>query len=187
MAVPRYTRTAMLLHWLVAVLIGVNVALAYGADAVPDDDVRTVIDLHKSIGLTVLGLVVLRVLWRLAHRPPAMPRAYSRSERFAAHAAHLALYALIAAVPLSGYMHDSAWKSAPTHPLVLYGLLEVPRIGPIANMAPEAKEQFHSLMFDVHVWLAYVLYGLFALHVLGALKHQFLDGEPELQRMLPGG
>jgi cytochrome b561 len=187
MAVPRYTRIAMLLHWLVAALIIVNVALAYSADEVPDAYVRPVVDLHKSIGLTVLGLVLLRVLWRLAHPPPAMPRSYKRSERFAAHAAHLGLYALIAAVPLSGYMHDSAWKGAPTHPLRLYGLVDFPRIGVIASLPPEQKEQFHSEMFDVHVWLAYVLYGLFALHVLGALKHQFLDGEPELERMLPGG
>jgi cytochrome b561 len=84
-------------------------------------------------------------------------------------------------------MHDSAWKAAPTHPLVLYGLVPFPRIGVIEALPAAQKEQFHSVMFDVHVWLAYVLYALFALHVLGALKHQFFDGEPELERMLPGG
>jgi cytochrome b561 len=178
---------AILLHWLVAVLIVINVGLAYAPDLVPEGYERPIIDTHKSVGLTVLGLVLLRVLWRLAHPPPALPRHYAWSERLAAHAAHLGLYALIAAVPLSGYMHDSAWKAAPTHPLVLYGLVPFPRIGVIEALPAAQKEQFHSVMFDVHVWLAYVLYALFALHVLGALKHQFFDGEPELERMLPGG
>ena len=60
-----------------------------------------------------------------------------------------------------------------------------PRIGPITNLAPVPKERFHDALFAVHKWLAYGLYGLFALHVGAALKHQWLDKEPELQRMLP--
>ena len=71
----RYSRTAMALHWLVAALIAVNVSLVYVVDHLPDEDVRPVIDTHKSIGNTVLGLALLRLLWRLAHRPPALPAA----------------------------------------------------------------------------------------------------------------
>ena len=69
----------------------------------------------------------------------------------------------------------------------LFWLVPWPRIAPIANMAPAAKEHFHDVFFAVHKWLAYVLYALFALHVGGALKHQWLDRQPELQRMLPRG
>ncbi len=180
----RYTRTAMALHWLVAVLIIGNVALILAVDWFPDGIVRPVIDTHKSIGITVLGLALLRLLWRLTHRPPAMPASYSRLERLGAHAAHVLLYGLILALPLSGWIHDSAFKDAAQHPLYLFGVIPWFRIGPIAAMPPDVKEPFHALWFQIHVALSYALYALLALHILGALKHQFLDKEPELQRML---
>ncbi len=104
----------------------------------------------------------------------------------AAHAAHVGLYGLILCIPLSGWMHDSAWKGGPTHPMKLFWLVPWFRIAPIANLDPAAKERFHDVFFAIHKCLAYVLYGLFALHVAGALKHQWIDREPELQRMLPG-
>ena len=89
------------------------------------------------------------------------------------------------ALPLSGWMHDSAWKDAATHPMQLFGLFEWPRIGWIMDIEAAAKENLHTVLGGVHTWAGYVLYGLFALHLIGALKHQFLDGEAELQRMLP--
>ena len=181
----RYTGTAMVLHWLVAVLLLINVTLGLIVDLIPDSVVRTSIDLHKSIGITVLGLVLLRILWRLAHRPPAMPRTYAPWERMGAHAAHLALYALILALPITGWMHDSAFKLADQHPLKLYGLVPFPRIGWIAHADPVEKERLHTLFYSFHVYAAYALYTLVALHILGALKHQLWDREPELQRMLP--
>ena len=183
----RYTRTAMVFHWLVAVLIIGNVALILAVDLFPDEQVRPVINLHKSIGLTVLGLALLRVLWRLSHRPPALPRSYPRIERVGAHAAHIMLYVLILGLPLSGWIHDSAFKDAAAHPLVLFGVIPWFRIGPIMALDPATKEAVHSFWFAVHQWLAYVLYALVALHILGALKHQFVDGEGEFGRMLPWG
>lgn len=182
----RYTRMAMLLHWLVALLIGVNILLGYIPDSVPESWSRPVIDLHKSVGITVIGLVILRLLWRAANPPPPMPATYRPLERRAAHWAHYALYAVAILLPLSGWLHDSAWKGAPTHPLTLFGVIPWFRFGVIEHMAPASKEAFHSFMFSVHVAFGYALYALLALHVLGALKHQFYDREPELQRMLPG-
>ena len=179
----RYTRTAMVLHWLVAVLIIGNVLLIWVVDWFPDDMVRRVIDTHKSIGITVLGLALLRILWRLSHKPPAMPASYPRVERMGAHAAHFLLYLLILGLPLSGWIHDSAFKDAAANPLRLFGLVPWPRIGPIMALDPATKEQVHSFWFQVHSTLAYVLYALLALHVLGALKHQFIDKEPEFRRM----
>ncbi|MEO8935357.1 MAG: cytochrome b [Burkholderiaceae bacterium] len=181
----RYTRTAIVLHWAIAVLIVVNVVIGLSADSLPDSWVRPVIDTHKSIGITVLGLALMRLLWRLTHRPPALPRRYPRWERFGAHAAHALLYLLILSLPLSGWMHDSAWKDAATHPMSLFGLVPWPRIGWIMAVEPVMKERLHDLFGNLHVWLGYALYALFALHVAGALKHQWLDGEPELQRILP--
>jgi len=181
----KYTRTAMALHWVVAVLITINVALAWTVDLFPDGMVRPVIDLHKSIGLTVLGLALLRILWRLSHRPPPMPASYPRIERAAAHAAHLVLYGLIVGLPLSGWLHDSAYKDAGNAPLRLFGVIPWFRIALLADLDPVTKEHWHSLLYLVHESLAYVLYGLVALHILGALKHQFVDRHAELQRMLP--
>ncbi len=183
----KYTKTAMLLHWLVAVLIAINVALAWTVDAFPDSLVRPVIDLHKSIGITVLGLALLRILWRFAHRPPPMPDSYPPAERAGAHAAHRVLYGLIVGLPLSGWLHDSAYKYAADAPLRLFGLVPWFRIGLLANLDPVPKEYWHGVLYAVHESLAYVLYVMVALHILGALKHQFLDRHAELQRMLPWG
>lgn len=185
--VSRYTRVAMLLHWLVALLILINVALIWSVGLLPEDWIRPVINTHKSTGITVLGLVLLRILWRLANPPPPFPASYPTWERAGAHAAHLALYALILALPLSGWLHDSAWKAAAQFPMQLFYLVPWPRIGFIANMEPAAKEAFHTVSGAVHVYLSYVLFALFVLHVGAALKHQFIDREPELERMLPGG
>jgi cytochrome b561 len=177
----------MLLHWLVAVLIVGNLCVVWSINLgwVPEPSVRPAIDLHKSIGITVLGLALLRVLWRLSHRPPPLPPSYPRIERLGAHAAHLLLYGLILALPLSGWIHDSAFKLAAEHPLRLFGLVPWPRIGFIMALDPATKEQVHTLWFQIHSSLAYVLYALLALHILGALKHQLIDRENELGRMLP--
>ncbi|WP_158743909.1 cytochrome b [Acidisphaera sp. L21] len=182
----RYTRTAITLHWLIAVLMIGNVTLILFVDTFPDAMVRPAINLHKSIGLTVLGLGLLRVLWRLSHRPPPLPPGMPVWERLGAHAAHLVLYGLILGLPISGWVHDSAFKSAGDFPLYLYGVIPWFRIGPIMALDPATKEQVHTLWFQIHSSLAYVLYAMVALHILGALKHQFIDKQPELQRMLPG-
>ncbi|MGO9673291.1 MAG: cytochrome b [Methylocella sp.] len=181
-----YTNTAIALHWIVAVLILANVGLGYAADLVPDGFVRTIVDTHKSIGITVLGFVVLRILWRLSHKPPDLPQSYSPFERRAAAAGHAALYVLIFALPISGWMHDSAWKEAASHPMSLYGLVPWPRMSWIEQIEPAEKERLHTLFFAAHTYFAYALYLLLALHIAGALKHQFFDREAELRRMLPG-
>ena len=183
--IQRYTRTAMALHWLIAILIIVNVTLALSADYLPDDWVRPVINTHKSIGITVLGLALMRLLWRATHRPPPLPADYPRWERIVAHVAHAALYVLIIALPLSGWLHDSAWKDAATHPMELFGIVPWPRIGWVMHAEPGLREQLHDRFGDLHTWAGYVLYGFFGLHVIGALKHQWMDRHPELQRMLP--
>jgi cytochrome b561 len=183
----RYNRLAMMLHWLVALLIIANVALIWTVDYVSDDDARVVIDTHKSIGITVLGLALLRLLWRAANRPPPLPTAYRPWERQTAHVAHVALYVLIVALPLSGWLHDSAWKDAATHPMYLFGLFEWPRVGLITAVDPAHKEVLHDQLGALHTWLGYILYGLFALHIIGAVKHQFLDKEAQFQRIVPWG
>ena len=183
MAVLRYTRTAVVLHWVVAALILANLALALSVDQLNDAWVRPVIDTHKSIGITVLGLALLRILWRLAHKPPPLPQGYTRWEKRAAHIAHGLLYAFMIAMPLSGWMHDSAWKDAATHPMRLFRVVPWERLGFITAMEPAAKEALHTLLGTIHASLGYTLLALLLLHIGGALKHQWMDRDPELQRM----
>ena len=185
--IQRYNRTAMTLHWVVAALIFVNVVLGLSAQYAADAHVRPLIDMHKSIGLTVLGLVLLRILWRLSHKPPPMPRSYPGIEKVAAHAAHIALYAVILLLPLSGYLHDSAWTGGATHPLVWFGILHLPRMPIIKSFDPATKTHLHAVFAAAHTYIGYVLYGLVGLHLLGVLKHHLIDRESEISRMLPAG
>ena len=93
------------------------------------------------------------------------------------------LYVAIFALPLTGWAHDSAWKDWDSHPMRLFGLVPWPRIAAIATLDPDVKEQMHDALFVAHQYAGYALYGLIALHIVGALKHQFWDRDPELQRM----
>ncbi len=184
--VARYTRLAMAFHWLVALGIAANFLIIWTVDSLPKSAERPMINLHKSIGLTVLGLAIMRLLWRYANPPPPMPAHYRAWERALAHAAHYSLYGLIFLMPLTGWIHDSAWKQAATNPLYLYGVIPWFRIGFIKDADPATKERIHSVFSQAHGVLGWVLLALVALHVTGALKHQLLDRQRELQRMLPG-
>ena len=181
----RYTRTAMAFHWLIALLIICNVLLVWFVDYYPEERVRLAIDTHKSIGITVLGLAIMRLLWRLTHPPPPLPTHYQRWEHRASHITHILLYVLMFLMPISGWLHDSAWKDAATHPMELFGLMPWPRIGWVAGIEPVMKETLHDVFGAVHGYGAWALYALLFLHVGGALKHQLIDMDPELQRMSP--
>jgi cytochrome b561 len=179
----KYSGIAVLLHWTVAILIIANVALAWSFDSVGDESKRFVYDTHKSIGITVLGFVLMRILWRLTHKPPAYPETFRSWERRLSYFAHFALYFLMLALPISGWLHDAAWEAAPQIPLQWFGLFEVGRLSAIMNLDPATKNQVHQQMAQFHEISGYALYALVFLHISGALKHQLLDKQPELQRM----
>ena len=183
MAPNRYTNAAIALHWLIAIGIIANVSLAWIWPLLADESVRPAIDTHKSIGITVLGLAIMRLLWRLTHQPPALPTGYAKWEVTASHVTHWLLYAIIFAMPLTGWIMDSAWKDAATHPMHWFDLFEWPRIGFVMALPHAQKEGLHDAFGTAHRLAGYALYGLFALHVAGALKHQWVDRQQELQRM----
>jgi cytochrome b561 len=183
----RYTKIAIWLHWLVAFGIIANITLAWTWPLGDHNDaiakyVRPMIDTHKSIGITVLGLAILRLLWRLGHKPPAYPVSYRPWEATLSHVVHWGLYLVIFAMPITGYVMDSAYKDAATHPFYLFGTFEFPRLGFIMNLPPETKEWVHSTFGGAHELIAKFVYLLVVLHLAGALKHQ-LQGDKELQRM----
>lgn len=182
----RYASPAVLLHWVVA--LGILINLKYGLsfddlEAANAPNLRTIIDLHKSIGIVVLGFVLLRVLWRLGHRPPVPLPSLKPWERTLSAVAHHLLYLLMIVVPLSGWLHDSAWTGAASHPLSLFHTIPFFRLPFFNGMDDATKDYWHGLLGTIHGVSAKVLLGVLALHVLGALKHQFIDREPELQRM----
>jgi cytochrome b561 len=184
MSQNRYTHVAIALHWLVAALMLGNIALAWAVDSLPEEHIRLAIDTHKSIGITVLGLALLRILWRIGHQPPVTPKGMlTPLEARASHIVHGLLYLLMLGLPLSGWMHDSAWKAADTHPMTLFGLVPWPRIGWIMAQAPDFKEQLHTWFGEAHEVLAWAIYALFTLHLVGALKHQWVDKQAILKRM----
>ena len=179
----RYTRTAIVFHWLVGLLIIVNVGLAWTWPNVADDNVRPLINNHKSIGITVLALVTMRLLWRLTHRPPPLPKDHKPWEKKLAHAVHILLYLVMFALPLSGWIMDSAYKDAAAHPNFWFGLFEWPRLGFVMTMDPATKASVHEFFEKAHGIDALILYALVTMHVAGALKHQFIDKDRELARM----
>ncbi len=182
MELKRYTKVAIWLHWLVALGVIVNIALAWTWDLFGDANTRPMIDTHKSVGIAVLGLALLRLLWRIGHTPPAYPASYRRWERTASHVVHWGLYFLIFAMPLTGWIMDSAYKDAATHPMFFFGTFEWPRIGFILDLPADTKKWIHDDFGAAHELLAKFVYLLVALHLAGAIKHQ-LGGHQEWQRM----
>lgn len=164
-------------HWLIAVAIlaqGVIGLTMVGMGVTPAK-VR-VFALHKSIGITILALVLLRIAWRLSERRPADPPAMPRWQRGAAHALHFALYVLILAIPLSGWWFNSASNA----PLVWFGLFDIPSL--TGGYAPAWKPRA-LLLHQVLFWL---LIALLVLHVGAALWHHFRQRDDVLRRMLVG-
>lgn len=183
----RFTRTAIWLHWLIAVGVIANVALAWIWPLADSHDaiapyVRPMIDTHKSIGITILGLAVLRLLWRIGHKPPPYPVAYRPWERAAAHVVHWGLYFVIFAMPITGWVMDSAFKDAALFPNHYFGTIEWPRLWFIMDLPPDTRQAVHDGAGRAHGIIAKLVYLLVVLHLAGAIKHQ-MEGHRELQRM----
>lgn len=164
----------MILHWLIAVLIALNFAAAWVAATMPRPARMQIMANHKSIGLTVLLLTVVRIAWRLTHRPPRLQRGLQPWESMLAHAVHTLFYLLMIGIPLTGWSMVSSGG-----PVRVLGLLSVPAL-PVPT-GDAAGDTFHA----VHEKLAWLLLALLALHVVGALKHQFFARDRTLGRMLP--
>lgn len=168
-----YTRTAVTLHWLIAALIFITFPLGvYMSDLALSPDKLKLYSYHKWIGVSVLLLAMLRVLWRLGHTPPPLPASTPRWQQLAAHAVHGLLYALLLAIPISGWLMSSA-KGVQT---VWFGVL------PLPNLVQKDKA-LGELLTQVHQGLNLALLLLVAAHVGAALKHQFIDRDGLIRRM----
>ena len=170
----RYGWVAQTLHWAIFFLLIVQFTLGKIADNLPLGLDRLItLARHKSFGITILALAVIRLLWRLINRPPPLP-SMPGWQRMAAHLSHAGLYALLFAMPLTGWLMSSAHN----YPVSWFGLVQLPDL-----ITPD-RDLSHDLE-DIHELLSNILLELAAVHVLAALKHQFVDRDGLLLRMLP--
>ena len=182
----RYSGVAMTLHWLIAIAIITNVGLAWYANSLHGLAKMPTLQIHKSLGITILLLSLIRLAWRLFKPPPPFNADLKPWERRLAEAVHFLFYLVMIAMPLTGWATASASPLIHVYPINMFGLFHWPEITALSQLPPDqmhtAKETFES----VHGLLAkLIVYVLFPLHVLGALKHQFLDRDHELGRMIP--
>jgi cytochrome b561 len=175
MNMQRYTGTAMLLHWLIAVLIiGLFALGIYMADLPLSPQKLKFYSYHKWAGITVFALALLRIVWRLTHQPPPAPAGQSPLLQLVAHSGHLLLYVLIVAAPVTGWLMSSASGFT----TVWFGVL------PLPDLIDKNKELADTLKL-VHRYLNYSFIAVVTGHILAAFKHQWLDRDGTLNRMLP--
>jgi cytochrome b561 len=170
-----YTRPAIALHWIMALLlIGVFVLGMYMHELPRSDYKFMLYGYHKSFGIVVLLLAALRMAWRITHRPPALLPGMPAWQEKAAHALHHSLYLLMFLVPITGWL----MSSAKGHPVVLFDALPLPDLVGKNEGLGDFFKGFHEVC-------NYLICTLFFLHVIAAYKHHLIDRDGTLARMLP--
>ena len=172
----RYGAVALSLHWIVAGLVFAAIAIAaYMTDLPLGPDAIEVYNLHKSLGILILVLMVPRLLWRLVSPAPPLPDSMAGAERLAAKASHLLLYCLLLAQPVIGILHSNAAN----FPIVVFDSLTLPPlIGP--------DDALKNLLTTIHGVAGWTILGLVLLHIAAALRHHLVLKDDILRRMLPG-
>jgi cytochrome b561 len=172
-----YGAVAKFLHWSIVILIISQYVIAEAAEELPDGlDKFAMITRHKSLGMLVLALAILRILWKLANKGQPAPVPMARPHQVAAAAGHGLLYLLLLAQPISGWM----MSSAANYPVTFFGLFEFPALVGADHDLHETLEEVHEALFTV---LAVVAAG----HALAAILHHVWMKDDALRRMLPFG
>jgi cytochrome b561 len=169
-----YTRTAVVLHWLIGVAVLAQITLGLWMITIPKVPIGVRagwFNVHKSIGITLAVLILVRILWRLFHQAPPLPATVPKWERIAAKANHLLLYACMIVMPVSGYLGSSFTK----YPILYWGI-KLPQWG---WDSPALKDLFSQ----VHFVTVIIFIALIALHIAAALKHALIDRDGIVQRM----
>lgn len=195
----RYTAVAAIIHWLtvlaIFVLIGVGWKMVSIAEEMQNPLKMQLYNFHKSLGLTVLLLTLVRIVWRLGHKPPPLPDHMPAIQKLAAHGSHLGFYVLLIVLPLSGWIFtDSVGFPAP-----FWGLFEMPALYRwdetsktvilfgfvrIRGVFADGVQAWHGMQ-ATHRWIGYAMMALIVVHVGAALKHTFVDKDGLLLRMVP--
>lgn len=174
-----YTRTAIILHWLIAIiiigqLIGGKVMMAID----PSPTKFELFQLHKSFGITILLLSLMRLGWRLTHKAPPLPYGMKAWEAFVAKATHWLFYTMIIGIPISGWIMTSA--STPKITTKLFKVIPWPDFPGIPR-----TETLENVFKDIHENMAIFIFILIVLHIGAALKHHFVNKDGVLARMIP--
>lgn len=171
----RYGLVAQVFHWTIVLLVIAQFVLANLAEDLPLGPAKVkLFEQHKSIGITIFALVLLRLSWRWINPVPAVPPTTARWQRAAAHVSHALLYALLLAMPLAGWLMSSARNFS----VSWFRLFTLPDF-----IAP--NERAFEWFRDAHHMLAKLLFVVALVHVAAALKHHFVDRDNVLRRMLP--
>jgi cytochrome b561 len=179
-----YTRVAIALHWIIAFFILGQIGLGWSLGTLPMGPARgAMVQLHKSIGITILLLSLARLAWRVARpAPPQLPMPHWQRE--AAALVHWSFYGLMIGLPLTGWIMVSA--STVARPTILYGLVPWPAVPFIGELEPASKAAWHALGENGHAFLALSAIALILLHLGAVAKHQLLDRDRVFARMAPG-
>ncbi len=170
----KYSRIAVFLHWVIALGIFIMFPLGfYMADLPLSPQKLRLYSYHKWLGVSIFVLVLLRILWRLRHRPPALPDHYASHIVWLSRLGHLGLYFFMIAVPISGWLMSSALGFQ----TVWFGVIPLPDI-------VDRNKELADILVDVHLYLNIAFLLLIIGHILAALKHHFIDKEPFLNRMI---
>lgn len=180
----RYSSVAIALHWVVAALLGLMIALGKNMHTADHRPIEWMFQLHKSVGITILVLMIARLIWRLKNKPPALPADMKPLEKRASHWVHIGLYMLVFLLPLSGWIMVSVSPFAIA--TVLYGAMAWPHLPGLPELALETRQAIYPSIENIHELMSWALIALFALHVVGAIKHEMSDEEGVLKRMIPG-
>jgi len=179
----RFSAPAIALHWAIAALILLNIYLGWRMGEVRGMARFEMMQLHKSVGITVLVLSLARLAWRLINPPPPYPPTMKSWEKLAAGLVHWSFYGLMIGLPLLGWVIVSV---SPTNiPTLLYDLVPWPHLPGLGELAFERRRELEEAVGDIHRILAYTTLALLGLHVGAALKHQFWTRDGVLYRMAP--
>ncbi len=191
----RYTAVAITLHWVLAILVLSMIPVGWWmGDAILVKETRAqalqIFPLHKATGMTILALTVARLLWRLSHKAPPLPQMMPAWEKAVARATHWLFYALLFAMPISGWIYSSAGYSEAFHtfinvPVRWFGLFNIPEFPGVSSQPDDARKAIGLTAVNIHSKLAWVMLALAGLHVAAAFKHHFVNKDDVLTRMLP--
>lgn len=171
-----YTRTAMILHWLIALLIVAAFSLGLIMSDMPGLTMTKLryFSWHKWLGVTIFMLMVARALWRVTHPAPPLPSSTPAWQRQMANWIHRSFYVLLIVIPLTGYFYSLAAGVQ----VVYLGFIPLP-------VLIDKNDALKEILDNAHSILNFTMAGLVALHVLAAFKHHFIDHDGVLARMLP--
>jgi cytochrome b561 len=170
-----YDPVARATHWLLAALAVIVIAFGWASEAARDTPARqSLLLLHRSLGLTILALVLFRILWRVPYPSPPLPATVGPMQRLFAHLTQSGLEAVFVAMPLAGYVN----AAAAGHAISLFGIVSIPPLLAVNG-------RLSQLAIAVHLLGQYIVYLLVGLHLAGALDHAMIRRDGVLDRMLP--